>query len=253
MTTPIAMTCNSSGMQQQSESDKEEKKDEWHPVQILVPVSIFYYREAVCSRMEGRYRYRLEAIESSVQSLQYECSKQIERTTLMGSDLAQLQFWNKVCIPQANAKSIQFIFSSNQEDQGTYVCQMTSNGFLKAISYCTNQEPSTLPVYDPHKALKTCVDGDVDTYYAASTFTIAHEYVQSRTTSHFIHVGASLVPCGTLFVPLWMNDRAMRALLCSFKLEQLPRAEQEALMMLHLRNGHTSFLHCIPRTQERHR
>jgi hypothetical protein len=241
------------------------------------PCFLYYYRETRYAQdPEGVLRYRMEAIlpcpdgEETHRSHYYYHSRAIEHSGLRAVDLAHLQLFNSICIPEANARTMRFTFAT--QHHGAYTCLVTPAGQLAIDRY-----DATAPAYDAATALTpssssssglapriggdhaVVVGGkeeegepDLDTYHAASVYTLTHDYIQSSTPGRHIHVGASFVPCGTLFIPLWLGENGMRALLAQWYEQKLPVARTEALVTVRLLDGSSSIRHVVPRLREKH-
>jgi hypothetical protein len=252
------------------------------------PCFLYYYRETRYAQdPEGVLRYRMEAIlpcppsppraddaeETRSHYYHYYHSRAIEHSGLRAVDLAHLQLFNSICIPEANARTMRFTFAT--QHHGAYTCLVTPAGQLAIDRYdatapaydaATALTPSSFPLPlllldvddDPHhhhhaeEKEKEGEADDLDTYHAASVYTLTHDYIQSSTPGRHIHVGASFVPCGTLFIPLWLGEDGMRALLAQWYEQKLPVARTEALVTVRLLDGGSSIRHVVPRLREKH-
>jgi hypothetical protein len=174
------------------------------------------------------------------------CAKDTIQYNRLDSDgLFNLQLFNSVCIPESNARTMRFVFASAQ--QGAYTCNVTPTGQLSILQY-----HAVPPAYDTASALLPPSDGDLDAFHAASIYTITHDYIQTSTPARYIHIGLSFVPCGILFIPLWVGESGMRTLLTHFYEQKLPVAKTEALLTVRLLNGGSSIRHVVPRQHEKH-
>jgi len=216
---------------------------------VDIPVCTYRYREipediARCPK----FRFRLESVTLRRRTVQWS-NGNIERSTLMGADLAQLQLFNDVYIEEANAASLCFEFVEASGEAHTYTPLARTARLVRvrpanldAPQQRTTPPPPSMSANDaPVLQLKTSPrkeDADLDTFYAASVYTLMHEYVQTGTPNNnssgpprFFHVGATLVPCSTLFVPLWLNDRALVNLLGEWRAHKLPHSKTQALFV----------------------
>jgi hypothetical protein len=218
------------------------------------PCFLYYYLETHYAKdPEGANRYRLETIlpckAEEVDTSSHYYSRSIEHSALGAVDMAHLQLFNSICIPESNARTMRFTFVTLHH--GAYSCLVTPTGQLAIVRY-----DAIAPGYDSATALMpACTSdggGDLDTFHAASVYTLTHDYIQSSTPGRHIHVGVSFVPCGTLFIPLWLGENGMRALLAQWYEQKLPIARTEALVTVRLLDGGSSIRHAVPRLKEKH-
>lgn len=221
---------------------------------VEIPCWVYYYRQTrYHGDPEGVYRYKMEAIlpcrgVDDAASMQREYSTcAIERSALTDRDLERLQLFNSICIPECNARSIRFVFASLHH--GAYSCSVTPTGQLSIDGY--HSDP---PVYGDRDNVLLPPDGDLDTFHATSIYTTMHDYIQTTTPNRYIHVGLSLVPCGTFFMPVWLGDGggALRTLLGQWYEQKLLLAKTESLFTVRLRDGDCSVRHVLPRAHEKH-
>ncbi len=88
---------------------------------------------------------------------------------------------------------------------------------------------------------------ETNPFHAVSTFTVLHDYVQTSVPGRHFHVGLSLLPCGTHFLPIWVNTAMMRGMLGQWYSQKLPAARSEARIVLRLPNNGSSIRHVLPR------
>ena len=215
-------------------------------MQVQLTRTTFHYKELTREQiMEkgqqhyGHFKYRLTRIETCTSEKQLHTGG-IERSTISGADLAQLQVFNEVFIPECNADCFRIVF---HELCGARHLYSLSNQLLMKEE---EREPSANSnVVYPDQ------DEDGDAYFAASGATMLHDYAETRP-GRFFHVGISFLPTGPLFVPLWLcNDRMARLVFMDW-----PRAndvaKKEALVVIRYLNGGHSIRHVITRQSEKH-
>jgi len=213
-----------------------------------IPVTIFYYIQ-VFDPTKETYHYKIEAVGSGRRRLAY-CAQNIQKSSLDGADLVQIQLFNNVYIPEYNAASLCFVFSTTHD--GIYYCELTCSGTLRVVSH--HAPHSDVAVSLPHSyklARPPEPDGDIDTYLACSVYTSIHDYIQTRS-GHFFHLGISFVPCGTLFIPLWLQSDYLELLLEKWMSNKMTLANIESLIAVRLLDGTSSVRHVIKRISEKH-
>jgi len=213
-----------------------------------IPTTIYYYSEVFDASKEN-YHYKLNAIGSGQRIISY-CAQNIQKSNLDGVDLAQIQLFNSVYIPEYNAASLCFVFSSLEH--GSFYCNLTCSGTLQIIHH---HPPSALAaplLFVPSQTMAMPpAEGDVDTYLACSVYTSIHDYIQTRS-GHFFHLGVSFVPCSTLFIPLWLQNSYLEQLLCKWSTNKLTLANTESLIAVRMLDGNSSVRHAIRRPSEKH-
>lgn len=236
------------------------------------PCFLYYYRETRRAQdPAGVLRYRMEAIlpcgeEEEVgeggAGYRWCHSHSIERSALHASDLVHLRLFNSICIPESNARTMRFTFATLHH--GAYTYGVTPAGQLTVVRYeaaaptydaSVALMPSSTPSGGDHHGVVANNDDDtdeLDTFHAASVYTLTHDYIQTSTPGRNVHVGASFVPCGTLFIPMWLGESGMRALLAQWYEQKLPVARTEALVTVRLLGGGSSIRHVVPRLREKH-
>ncbi len=208
-----------------------------------IPSSTYYYRQRLPAEEGGaEVVYKLEAILHQKQTVQV-ATGNIECSSLLGADLAQLQLFNDVYIPECNAASLCFIFAS--ENDGAYTCVPTPSGALRIVSYA-----SIAPTYDPSEAERPPEDG-LDACHALSIFTIIHDFVETRTPGRYFHAGISFMPSSPLGVPTYLSAQNLRDLMAYWRRDRLPRARGQSLLSIRHFDGRTTVRHVIPQSKEK--
>jgi hypothetical protein len=214
-------------------------------MQVQLTRTIFHYKELTCEQIikkgqqnYGNFKYRLIRIETCTHEKHLHTGG-IERSTICGADLAQLQVFNEVFIPECNADCFRIVFHELGGECHTY--GLSNQLFTKE----DGEEAETTSVVYPDQ------DEDGDAYFAASGCTMVHDYAETRP-GRFFHVGISFLPTGPLFVPLWLcNDRMARLVFMDW-----PRANEvakkEALVVMRCLNGCHSIRHVMSRQAEKH-
>lgn len=219
-------------------------------MELTVPCSTYHYKQLAASETEAMgpeykdFGYRLLGIEASAKALQISIDG-IERSTLEGHDLAQLQIFNEVYISECNTVSLRLVF--HDLDGFTRACTATSNGKLRveAVEPREGEAPAL-----PAAAIRPETDGDGDVYFAASAYTLVHDYAETRAGRCF-HVGLSLLPVGPLFLPLWLSGDRMRRALFEWQAPRFEAAKRESLLTVRWLRGECSVRHVLARVPEK--
>jgi hypothetical protein len=212
-------------------------------MQVNVARTIFHYKELTEEQIAqkgqqnyGHFKYRLERIDTAMHEKRLHNSG-IERSTVCGVDLAQLQVFNEVFIPECNADGVRIVFHELDGSRRGYsfsACQLME----------ASEEAAASSVVYPNQ------EDDGDAYFATSGNTMVHDYIETQP-GRFFHIGISFLPIGPLFMPLWLCAARMERLL----LVDWPRtnevAKKEALVVLRLLNGGHSIRHAISRQAEK--
>ena len=215
--------------------------------QQRIPSVTFHYAELTQAQsMEkgdiySKFTHRLTAIESDTRNIEIPLNG-IELNTLRGSDLAQIQIFNEVYISEYNAESIRLIF--HELDGVKYTCKPTTRGTLRVLSTENNVRIGEGNVAYPDQ------DGDGDVYFAASAYTIMHDYAETHSGRCF-HVGLSFLPIGPIFFPLWICSSRLDRLLKEWCGPKLDAAKKESLLIVRGLDGKYSMRHVLSRLREK--
>ena len=140
-------------------------------MQVQLTRTTFHYKELTREQiMEkgqqhyGHFKYRLTRIETCTSEKQLHTGG-IERSTICGADLAQLQVFNEVFIPECNADCFRIVF--HELCGARHLYSLSSQLLMKE----EEREPSANSnVVYPDQ------DEDGDAYFAASGTTMLHDY-----------------------------------------------------------------------------
>jgi hypothetical protein len=218
---------------------------------LELPCTVWHYVQLEPSETQALgavyagFTYRLLGIEHCTRTVPapIEC---IERSTLGGSDLAQLQLFNEVYISECNTLSLRLVF--HDLDGLTYACAPTADGRLRVES--REDRGGAEPALPPD-AVRPSPYGGGDVYFAASAYTVVHDYVETHSGRCF-HVGLSLLPVGPLFLPLWLSPDRMRQALSEWQAPRFDTAKREALLAVRWLRGECSVRHALSRVREKH-
>jgi hypothetical protein len=211
-----------------------------------IPSVTFHYAELTKTQSMEKgdiylhFTHRLIAIESNARSIEIPLNG-IELNTLSGSDLAQIQIFNEVYIPESNTESIRLIF--HELDGVSFTCKPTPRGTLCILPTDKESTIGASAVYPDQT-------GDGDVYFAASAYTIVHDYVETNSGRCF-HVGLSFLPTGPIFFPLWMCSSRLGPILKEWRGPKLDAAKRESLLMVRGLSGKYSIRHVLSRVHEK--
>jgi hypothetical protein len=187
----------------------------------------------------GNFKYRLARIESSTHQAQI-ATDGIEKSTVCGPDLAQIQVFNEVFIAECNSDSIRIVFHDGDSDAGSYSFSPLSSKLTRKA----DAPPATQPATQPAQS------DDGDTFFAASGQTMVHDYAETHS-GRFFHVGISLLPIGPIFMPLWLCNDRLHRLVTSDWPKLIETAKKESLLVLRCLDGRHSIRHALPRANEK--
>ena len=213
---------------------------------VIIPCITYRYIELRPDQRELRnfemYTHRLHSIETMPRTIELPVQG-IERNTLGGAELAQIQLFNEVYIPESNTKSIQLVF--HDLDGMVYTCAPTVRGTLQVLSAVVGGLMPGGRVCYPDQ------DGEGDVYFATSTHTMVHDYAETHSGRCF-HVGVSFLPVGPVFMPLWMCSARLARILTDWSGPKLEAAKRESLLVVRELSGRHSIRHVLSRAHEKH-
>ena len=194
------------------------------------------------------YTHKLLSIDTTTRTIELpvDC---IERNTLTGSDLAQIQLFNEVYIPESNTKSIQLVF--HDLDGSVYTCTPTMRGTLSIADADEGPLVVVRTAEEEESRVYPEQDGDGDVFFAASTYTMVHYYAETNAGRCF-HVGISFLPIGPIFIPLWMCGTRLARILADWRGPKLDAAKRESLLVVRGLSGSHSIRHVLSRAHEKH-
>jgi hypothetical protein len=200
---------------------------------VEIPSCTFRYRELPADVVrDPRRPYRLEAIEQRRRTVRW-TTRCIERSSLAGQDLVQLQLFNEVFLEEANAESLRFTFISLTGEERTFAPSAQTTRLLpvrqeaEEVAELHLEHSTRLPT---RRISPRMEDADLDSFYSASVYSLLYHYVEMRARETFFLVGLMLVPCSTLFIPLWLNGQLLTRLLSDWRGSKLPKSKREALV-----------------------
>lgn len=215
-------------------------------MQVQMTRTSFHYKELTGEQITergqqhyGHFKYRLMRIETTTHEKHLQTGG-IERSTICGADIAHLQVFNEVFIPECNTDCFRIVFHELSGKRRVY---SISNQLLV-------QEEEDAPSGDVRVVYPDQTE-DGDAYFAASGNTILHDYAETRP-GRFFHVGISFMPTGPLFVPLWLCNARMERLVCLDWPRANNIAKKEALVVIRYLNGGHSIRHVLSRPVEKH-
>jgi hypothetical protein len=172
---------------------------------IDVPCTTYFYREIpyideTC-RLPG---YQVEALVTSTQTFYYSRGS-LARNTLTKSDLAQIQIFDDLYLPEANALSIRLLFITAHN--GAYLCApVPRTGTLRILSHTPDP-----PEYDLATSAKLPItDTNWTLAQGATVYTWFHQYVETYTRGFYTHTGLTLMASKTAGLPLFLTANSLR-------------------------------------------
>ena len=216
-------------------------------MQVQVTRTSFHYKELTSEQIMqkgqqhyGKFKYILMRIETTTHEKHLQ-SGGIERSTMCGADLAQIQVFNEVFIPECNADGVRIVF--HELDGQRHVYSFSGLRLLKEADEALLLQKVNGVVYPDQ-------DDDGDAYFAVSGSTMVHDYVETQP-GRFFHIGVSFLPIGPLFMPLWLCDERMERLVFVDWPMANETAKKEALVVLRRIGGCHSIRHVIGRQAEK--
>lgn len=180
---------------------------------IDVPCMTYYYREVIEKKENDEtssIKYQLEALVPSTKPFFYSRGG-IARSTLVGADLAQLQFFDEVLLAECNALSLRIVLITISE--GAYVCEPTLRGTLNVLSHAADPPPYT-------NGQRAYMDADPSTMHGATVYTWFHQFkAMAGAEGHYLHQGLTLLPSKVFGMPVYLTDHNLRQVLQTWAAE----------------------------------
>jgi hypothetical protein len=187
----------------------------------------------------GNFRYKLARIETSAVQMTLNTAS-IERSTVCGPDLSQLQLFNEVFLSECNSGVLRIVFHDPAPQ--AYKFSSVARTLVKVADECGAMKDTFVPDQDQ----------DGDTFFASSAQTLVHDYVETNS-GRFFHVGISLLPVGPIFMPLWLCEERLKRLVMHDWVKANDVAKKESLLVLRCLDGRNSIRHVVGRgTSEKH-
>ena len=197
-------------------------------LELLVPGYTYIYCATAHAPHGASLPYRLARVVPFQQRLRYPCPKWLERTDLAEDAMTRLCIFNRMCICEAGAASMRFVFVSTDGRRDAY--RMRPAWLLTPMALDEKEEDlgdeapcPALPMQQP--------EDEGGEFTGASVFTVMHDYVRLHG-GRFYHVGLSLVPSTPVAIPLWMNEEKMAYLLYTLRSYASRKAEHDATLVI---------------------
>ena len=194
-------------------------------LELIVPGYTYIYCATAHAPHGASLPYRLARIVPFQQRLRYPCPKSLERTDLAEDAMTRLCIFNRMCICEAGAASMRFIFVSTDGRRDAY--RMRPAWLLTPMTL--DEDGGDDPPCPASPMLQPEDEGGEFT--GASVFTVMHDYVRLQG-GRFYHVGLSLVPSTPVTIPLWMNEEKMGHLLHTLRSYASRKAEYDATLVI---------------------
>lgn len=191
---------------------------------LEVPCVTYYYREAGASSS----CYHLEAMAPSTQVFHYSADG-LARSTLVEADLAQIQLFDDLMLPECNALSVRLVLMTARD--GAYVCMPTPRGHtLRVLSHAADPPPYALDTARYPRA-----DTQRQAVHAATVFTWYHQYTETGGPGprYHMHRGLTLLPSKVSLIPLFLTPQTLRDWLKSWSTEA---CSSKLFAQLHIRS-----------------
>ena len=194
---------------------------------LRIPVTRFCYKQVIGY---GAFQYKLHMIKHSenAHSFNYPSENILRTAPTPGAGIAKFNLFNKLYVPQCNAFSLQFEFISVDEiPEGVF----SPDGALgKLMEVC---ECADLKFKEPACEWATIATSDL----AFSVMAMMHHLVE--TNSGFFHVGISLMPSNSIFMPVWLSDATMAEWLDDWKNRKMMHALDKSIVSIQHLSGKT--------------
>jgi len=225
--------------------------------ELELPVTNFMYKRV---HNYGIYTYRLFDVFYSKTSFQYSSSLLLKmKMENKESYQSNVKLFNEIYVPIINSKCLNLYF--REDDGSVYRCSpaildfcqdnLTSKQQYKFDSAFVSKDvlASTLArvqgrrlgsnsSFQFHESLNL---QSINPFIASSDMafsvhSIVHEFIETRS-KNLIHTGISLVPCSSLYIPIWIADIAMVELLEIWNEHKIPQALKKSFSCFVYLNG----------------
>lgn len=186
---------------------------------ILVPITTLQYKRV---HNYGIHKYRLSNICYTQSTIQY-CSSSISIMEKCNScdNEAGIKVFNDIYVPIINKTCVSVELFS---DGYCYTCSPSLNADqLDIIKKC---RVSNFSLCNQH-----LLTSDV----SCSVYSLSHDFVET-SRGRLVHIGLSVIPCTSMFVPTWLSDDTLREFLHIWNSVKLPIAIKHSIYTI--RNNH---------------
>ena len=184
-------------------------------------VTRFCYRQV---KGYGAFHYKLHQIRQGQHDRFFYPSDNIEKQALTVAGMRKFALFNELYVPQCNSLSLELELAS-AEGENPHVFSPTSLGKLRLVDTAVTTEP-------------TCEWASIATSdLAFSIMTMMHHLVE--TNNGFFHVGISLLPAGSIFMPVWLSDDTLEQWLSEWKTHKMRQALDKSIISAKYLSGNT--------------
>ena len=191
--------------------------------QVHIPITRFCYKEV---KGYGSFQYKLYAIKKSRDPCVFNYPlHNIVKSGPTAQGLKKVNIFNNLYVPQCNSISIQFEISN---DKGEIIQTVSPNSLGKLVPVSTMMN---FQCKEPVCDWKFISTSDL----AFSISSMVHSFVE--TSNGFYHVGISLLPACSVFMPVWLSQDTFSQWLEDWHTKKMTSALQKSIMAVSYSSG----------------